>query len=178
MKKPLADFTSQPRFTSGVVNFVRGTFAIVVALVLASIILHFAAVAYQFDRDGEIGMGRVVSTTEHTARRRRGRISISYELNVATLHHGVLSVSSDSRIPAGQEVQYIYSPTSRDVQIVPEPLKRGGMLRAYLCSPSFIVIAIGCLCISYYVYDQFWWVYVVASGRFTVKGKAVAEART
>lgn len=156
----------------GFSNFVRGTLSLGVTILIGYLIFHFAAEAYQLDIDGEIGIGQVASTTERTTHRRRGRSSIRYELEVAS-PHGMLSISSHSRIAPGEHVRYIYSPTSKIAQQAPEPLQRGDMLWAYFRSFTTIILAFGFLCCAIYVYKQYWWIYVIASGRYTVNGKHV-----
>lgn len=171
MKKPLADFIRRPTFSTTIPNVVRGALSLGVTVLCGYLLVATAEDAYQFDVDGEIGIGRVNSVTEHSTRRRRRSWSVRYELQLST-EHGPISVSSESNVPVGREVRFIFSPTSDDAMLAPEPLQRGDMLLHRLCSFQTVCILLALVACGYYAYDQFRWVYVVASGRFTVNGKA------
>lgn len=170
-KKPLARFIRRPTFSTTIPNAVRGVLSLGVTLLCGYVLVATVEEAYQFDVDGEIGIGRVNSVMERSTRRRRRSWSVRYELQLST-HHGLISVSSDSNVPVGRAVRYIFSPKSADAMLAPEPLQRGDMLWHQLWSFRTVCVLFALVACGYYAYDQFRWVYVVVSGRFTIKGKA------
>lgn len=171
MKTSLVNFTSEPGICSGFLYLLRGTLVSALLIFMTYMLCASVGDAYQLDQDGEIGIGQVQATTQRTTRGRRGRISIRYELDVRT-SHGMLSLSSDSRIPPGDDVRYIYSPSSEVAQLAPEPLQRGDMLWANLRSfgAIYLIILLSC---GYYGFTQYVATYAVVSGRYTVNGKRV-----
>ncbi|MFH2003078.1 MAG: hypothetical protein ABIK28_25655 [Planctomycetota bacterium] len=169
MKTPIVDFIDYPGLGTVFPNFVRGSLSLALMILAGYLIFHFAGEAYQLDSDGEIGIGQVQNTVKWKTRR-----SIGYELDVLT-SHGMLTLSSDSRIAPGDHVRYIFSPSSKIAKLAAEPIQRGDMLWAYCRSIEAIGLAIGFLLFAYYAYNQYRWIYIFVSGRYTVKGKPVGE---
>ena len=166
-KKALVDFTRVPDYGTVFPNVVRGTLSLGLAVFIGYLMYHSAAQAYQLDVDGKVGIGQVVLVNRRTSRR-----SIRYELDVST-SNGILTLNSNSPVDAGEYVRYIYSPSSRIAQLAPRPLQRGDMLWATFKSSTNIWVTFAFVCCAYYAYNQYWWVHVVASGRYTVHGRSV-----
>lgn len=170
MKPPLADFSRPVTPSDANPNLFRGSVSAIVALFVAYLIFANATTVAQYDRDGVIDTGVVDSVTTQTSRRRRGRISIRYTATV-TCPHGWLSIPVDSNIKPGGPLRYIFSPSLNDAIAAPEPLQRGDMLRHELFSWEATILGFASLLMTWYAYNQFRWLYIVHSGRYTVKGK-------
>ena len=106
-------------------------------------------------------------------RRRRGRISVSYNATVVG-YYGTEIVPVDSFVAPGETLRYAYSSTLDDVIEAPEPMGRRDFLWAELRSFQFIVLACVVLLMIWYAYDQFRLIWIVSTGRYTVNGKPPA----